>query len=53
MLAKYSSEHTFLMEVGLEIGQGDRQIIAADILDPGILARHDPATPGPLLAAWL
>jgi hypothetical protein len=51
--ARKHGAHAFPVEVDLEIGQGERQSIAADFLDPGILARHDAATLGLLLAALL
>ena len=35
------------------LGRGERQIIAADVLCPGIRARHDPSKLGLLLAALL
>ncbi len=53
VLEKYRAEQAFPVEVDLESEQDDRQIIAADILTPGIPARHDPAKLGLLLAAIL
>jgi hypothetical protein len=39
------------VEVDLHPGQGECQVIAADLLAAGIRARHDPSKLGLLLAA--
>jgi hypothetical protein len=53
VIDKYRLEQAFPVEVDLTSLQGDRQIIAADVLGPGLPARHDPAKLGLLLAALL
>jgi hypothetical protein len=53
VLASYRAEHADQVEVDLELGLGERQIIAADVLSAGIRARHDPSKLGLLLAALL
>jgi len=53
ILEKYRTEQAFPVEIDLENGRDHRQIIAADVLAPGIPARHDPAKLGLLLAALL
>ena len=53
VLESYRGEHADPVEVDLELGQGERQIIAADVLSAGIRARHDPSKLGLLLAALL
>lgn len=53
VLEKYRTEQAFPVEIDLESGRDHRQIIAADVLAPGIPARHDPAKLGLLLAALL
>jgi uncharacterized cofD-like protein len=53
VLEKYRTEYAFPVDVDLEIGHADRQVIAADVLGPGVKARHDPAKLGLLLAALL
>lgn len=53
VLAKYHTEQAFPVEVDLDSELKQRQIIAADLLAPGIPARHDPAKLGLLLAALL
>jgi uncharacterized cofD-like protein len=53
VLESYRGEDADQVEVDLELGQGERQIIAADVLSAGIRARHDPSKLGLLLAALL
>jgi uncharacterized cofD-like protein len=53
VIEKYRAEQAFPVEVDLQSGQSERQIIAADVLGPGLPARHDPAKLGLLLAALL
>jgi uncharacterized cofD-like protein len=53
VLTKYRSEHAFPVEIDLPSDSEHRQIIATDVLSPGIPARHDPAKLGLLLAALL
>jgi uncharacterized cofD-like protein len=53
VIEKYRFEQAFPVEVDLTSRQGERQIIAADVLGPGLPARHDPAKLGLLLAALL
>lgn len=53
VLAKYRAEQAFPVEVDVTSERHHRQIIAADVLAPGIPARHDPAKLGLLLAALL
>jgi hypothetical protein len=53
VLESYRGEHADPVAVDLETGQGERQIIGADVLSPGIRARHDPSKLGLLLAALL
>lgn len=53
VVEKYQSEHALPVEVDLDSSHGERQIIAADVLGPGLPARHDPAKLGLLLAALL
>ena len=53
VLESYRAERAHPVEIDLEIGQGERHIIAADVLAAGIRARHDPSKLGLLLAALL
>lgn len=53
VLEKYRAENAFPVEVDLELSQGERQVITADVLGTGSKARHDPAKLGLLLAALL
>jgi uncharacterized cofD-like protein len=53
VLESYRTEHAEQVEVDLELSYGERQVIAADVLSTGILARHDPSKLGLLLAALL
>jgi hypothetical protein len=53
VLERYRAEHAEQVEVDLERGHGERQVIAADVLSAGVLARHDPSKLGLLLAALL
>jgi uncharacterized cofD-like protein len=53
VLESYRGEGADQVEVDLELDQGERQIIAADVLSAGIRARHDPSKLGLLLAALL
>jgi uncharacterized cofD-like protein len=53
VLESYRAEHAYPVEVDLETGQGERQIIAAEVLAAGMRARHDPSKLGLLLAALL
>jgi uncharacterized cofD-like protein len=53
VLESYRGEHADQVEVDLELGYDERQVIAADVLSAGIRARHDPSKLGLLLAALL
>jgi uncharacterized cofD-like protein len=53
VLDSYRTEQAYPVEVDLQTAQGERQIIAADVLAAGIRARHDPSKLGLLLAALL
>jgi uncharacterized cofD-like protein len=53
VLESYRAEHADPVKVDLDTSQGERQIIAADVLAAGIRARHDPSKLGLLLAALL
>jgi hypothetical protein len=53
VITKYRTEQALPVEVDLESLHGERQIITADVLGPGLPARHDPAKLGLLLAALL
>jgi uncharacterized cofD-like protein len=53
VLESYRGEQAYPVDVDLETGQDERQIIAADVLAAGIPARHDPSKLGLLLAALL
>jgi uncharacterized cofD-like protein len=53
VIESYRAEHASPVEVDLEAGPGERQIIAADVLASDIRARHDPSKLGLLLAALL
>jgi uncharacterized cofD-like protein len=53
VLESYQAEHAYPVEVDLETDQGSRQIVAANLLAPGIRARHDPSKLALLLATLL
>jgi uncharacterized cofD-like protein len=53
VLESYQAEHAYPVEVDLETDQSKRQIVSAQLLAPGIRARHDPSKLGLLLATLL